>query len=134
MRRIVLVTVALAVLAPAASFARPAKQDVPDGKDCRDSKQVTVVTNAASFSYTDSAEQIQPSTEPERLAVCANQGGTTIFYFGGDMQSDTGGNGAGGTCGAVIVADQPVVSSDNGEDWSSRGPDDQWGTGDDHDC
>lgn len=135
MRRIVFASLILAVFAPAASFARPAKRDVPDATDCRNKDQVTVVTSAASFSYTDKQEDINPSKEPDRLAVCVTQGGTTVFYFGGDMQSDVPDNdGALGTCGVIIVADQNLARGQNGEDWSRPGPDNNWGTNDDVDC
>lgn len=136
MRRIVLVAVLAVALAPIASQARPAKRDVPDGKDCRDKEQVTVVTVAGGGTVDAAGPRTLPaSTEPDRLAVCVHEGGTTLFYFGGDMQSTVQGNdGAGGTCGAIIVADSKVADGRYGEDWSSPGADGRWGTTDDHDC
>ena len=135
MRRIAIVSATLAVLAPVASFAGPATRDVPDAKDCRSNDQVTLVTNAASFSYTDSAKELDPSSEPDRFAVCATQGGVTVFYFGGDMQSDAEDNdGALGTCGVIIAADQNLAQGQDGEDWSNPGNDDRWDTADDRDC
>ncbi|MFA5889855.1 MAG: hypothetical protein WDA27_02695 [Actinomycetota bacterium] len=139
MRRIALAVVLVAALAPTAGFARKghALRDVPDAKDCRSKEQVTVVTYAGGATY-DEANGPAPknaSKQPERLAICVNQGGQTIFYFGGDMQSEQQGNdGAANTCGVIIVADENQAEGRYGEDWSSSGPDGDWDTGDDHDC
>lgn len=138
MRRIALAVVLVAALAPTASFARTghALQDVPDAKECRDREQVTVVTYAGGAKYDSQGPAVlSASKQPERLAICVHEGGQTIFYFGGDMQSEMEKNdGAGGTCGAVIVADQTIAKGRYGEDWSRPGPDNTWGTNDDYDC
>ncbi len=101
-----------AALVPATGHARP-YHDLPDGADCRHTEQVTVRTYAASSDGHTSAE-------PDRLAICIHEGGHTIFYFGGDMQSeDPRNDGFGGTCGALIVADTTVASGKYGDDWSN---------------
>jgi len=123
-----LLLVLAATLVPVSSFARYVGDQMPDGKDCRAKEQATVVTNAASTTGKNSAE-------PDRFSICLNQGGHTIFYFGGDMQSEAKDNdGFGGTCGAIIVADMNVAQGSQGEDWRNPGPDKKYGTADDHDC
>ncbi len=120
MRKIViLIGIALA----AASAGAHANYDIPDAKDCRSKQQATVMTAA------------NGAKEPDRLAVCVNQGGMTLFYFGGEMQSeDPRNDGFGGTCGAIIVADQNVAQGNNGEDFDNNGPDGRPGTSDDFHC
>jgi len=106
MRRIIVGLIAAAALVPAAAGAN----DVPDGRDCRRAEEssVTTVANGA--------------TEADRLAICVKGGGMTLLYFGGEMQSDDPRNdGFAGTCGAVIVADQPIASGNHGEDWDDPG-------------
>lgn len=137
MRRIIAVAVLSIALAPLAGHARRghAVRDVPDAADCRAKQQVTVVTNAGGATTDPGPKTLPASTQPERFAICVQVGGVTLFYFGGDMQSEVEGNdGFGGTCGAIIVADQNVAQGRYGEDWSNKGPDGQWGTNDDHDC
>jgi hypothetical protein len=114
MRRIALGIVAAALLVPAAARAH----DVPDGKECRND------TESSATVYKASTDPSRPngSTEPDRLGVCLKANGMTVFYFGGEMQSeDPRNDGFMGTCGAVIVADQPVASGNHGEDWDRPG-------------
>lgn len=108
MRRLIVLTVAAAALVPLGARAEHAEKyhDVPDGRDCRRKAQVTATTAA------------NGATETDRLAICVNQGGMTVLYFGGEMQSeDRRNDGFATTCGAIIVANQPVASGNMGEDW-----------------
>lgn len=115
MRRIVLGMIITAAIVPAAAGA----DDIPDGRDCRRASESSVTTYA------------NGSSEADRLALCVKNGNQTVIYFGGEMQSeDPRNDGFAGTCGAIIVADQPVASGAYGEDWdthgSSPGPEDDF--------
>ncbi|MBI4728067.1 MAG: hypothetical protein HY775_00975 [Acidobacteria bacterium] len=105
MRKIAAALLGVALAAPVASFAN---YDVPDGRDCRSKNQVTVMT------YGTGAK------EPDRLAVCVTQNGTTLLYVGGELQSDDPRNdGFAGTCGAIIVAGVTVAKGNYGDDWDN---------------
>lgn len=109
MRRIAIAALALAAVSPAGAFAH-GTHDVQDAKDCRSKDQAAATTTA------------NGASEADRLSICVTQGGTTVFYFGGEMQSeDPRNDGFGGTCGAVIVGGQNVAQGKYGEDWYHPG-------------
>src|SRR5688572_14543206 len=105
---------ALGLLVPMGAMAN----DIPDGQDCRDGNAAPVTLAATSGGETD------------RGAGCVNANGTTVFYLGGDGQSEDD-PGTGGACGAIIIADNTVTGTD---DWDNAGADGIEGTADDEHC
>src|SRR5687767_9816969 len=107
---------ALGMLVPMGAMAH----DVPDGQDCRDGNAAPAALGATS------------GQDSDRGAACVNAGGTTVFYLGGEAQSEDD-PGTGGACGAVIVADNSLTGADN-DDWDNAGADGIEGTADDEHC
>ena|SRR5687767_1628598 len=92
--------------------------DVPDGQDCREGTAAPASLGATS------------GADADRGAACVHAGGTTVFYLGGEGQSEDD-PGTGGACGAIIVADNTVTGTD---DWDNAGADGVEGTADDEHC
>lgn len=105
------------IIAFISGLAAPAAaHDIPDGQDCRGRP----------------ADHVELATveEQDRLAVCVRAHGITVLYVGGELWSDEQTD---GPCGAVIVADETVISG-AGDDWDYDGDDGQPGTDDDEHC
>ena len=105
---------AIVMVVPMAARAN----DVPDGQDCRDGNAAPVTLAALSGGETDRGE------------ACANAGGVTVFYIGGEIQSEDN-PGTGGACGSLIVGGSTVTGTD---DWDNAGADGVPGTADDEHC
>lgn len=98
-RFIAAAAVAALMLVPALAGA----DDIYDGADCRSGSAEPVALGAVN------------GDDADRASFCAHAGGTTVFYIGGEAQSETD-PGTGGACGAIIVADQTVAGTD---DWNT---------------
>lgn len=92
--------------------------DVPDGQDCRNGNAAPASLGATS------------GADADRGAACVHANGTTVFYLGGEAQSEDD-PGTGGACGSFIVADQTLTGTD---DWDNAGADGVKGTADDEHC
>ncbi|HVF12911.1 MAG TPA: hypothetical protein VNA87_07485 [Actinomycetota bacterium] len=115
MRRLgITLLLALGLLIPMGAMAN----DVPDGQDCRDGNAAPASLGATS------------GADADRGAACVHAGGTTVFYLGGEAQSEDN-PGSGGACGSLIVAGNTLQGTD---DWDNAGADGIEGTADDEHC